>query len=151
VEFSQVQGFYKLSNENQLIHLCGHIAFQKAYSKLFWLMDIFKYVEAYKNKLDWPLFWQNAEAAGLYKSCYFTLFLCQKLGLNLQPIFFRAPKKKKLGIYLLKKTVNFSYLYNPEKYPVKVLLVKALIKDSYSDLMRYCYAWLRTFKRRHET
>lgn len=145
---SQVVGFRQLSKENQLIHLCGHIAFQHSYSKLFWLMDIFKYVERYKDKMNWQEFWANAEKAGLYKSCFFTLFLCQKLGLNIQTVLYKAKKKKRLSIYLLKQLVDFSYLYNPQKFIIRSLLIKTLIKDSLLDNARYAYAWLKTFRRR---
>ncbi len=148
-EVAAVPGFFQLSRENQLIHLCGHVAFQHSYSKLFWLMDIFKYVERFKDKMDWPQFWEQAETANLYKSCYFTLFLCQKLGLNIQTILYRAKKKKKISIYFLKKTVDYSYLYNPQKHFIRTLLVKFMIKDSVLDNLRYAYAWLKTFKKRH--
>lgn len=145
---ASVHGFYQLSRENQLIHLCGHLAFQHHYSKLFWLMDIFKYVDRFREKIDWSLFWQQAQKANLYKSCYFTLFLCQKMGLNIQTILYRAPKKKKLSIALLKKLVDFSYLYNPQKHFLKVGIIKLVIKDSIFDNLRYAYAWIKTFNKR---
>lgn len=143
---AKVKGFQQLSRENQLIHLCGHVAFQHAYSKLYWLMDIFKYVEYNKEKMNWELFWQKAEKSNLYKSCFFTLFLCQKLGLNIQPILYRAKKKKKISIYLLKKVVSFSFLYNPDKFRLRTFVVKFLIKDSVIDNFRYFYEWMKTFK-----
>ena len=148
LEPSQVEGFYQLSRENQLVHLCGHIAFQHSFSKLFWLMDIFKYVDRYSEKMDWELFWKSAEKANLYKACYFTLFLCQKLGLNIQTILYRAKKRKRLSIFFLKKLVDFSYLYNPEKHKLRFLTVKFLIKDSIVDNIRYAYAWVKTFNKR---
>ncbi|MCJ8277404.1 MAG: nucleotidyltransferase family protein [Bdellovibrionales bacterium] len=140
---SQVKGFKLLSPENQLIHLCGHLAFQHTYLKLFWLMDIFKFVEQSKDKIDWKLFWQQAQASRLYKSCYFTLFLCQKLGLNIQPIVYMAPKKSRISMFVLKKLVDFQFLYDPRRYPVRFVLVKNLIKDSFFDNIRYWYAWMR--------
>ncbi len=149
IEPAAVEGFFQLSKENQLIHLCGHLAFQHSYSKLFWLMDIFKYVDRFREKIDWNLFWEQAEKANLYKSCYFTLFLCQKLGLNIQTILYRAKKKKRVTIYFLKKLVDYSYLYNPQKHPVRSQFVKFLIKDSILDNFRYAYAWLKTFRKRH--
>lgn len=148
-EVAQVEGFYQLSRENQLIHLCGHIAFQHSYSKLFWLMDIFKYVDRYKNNIDWNIFWENAGRANLYKSCYFTLFLCQKLGLNIQTILYRAKKKKQVSVYFLKKMVSYSFLYDPDRFPARALAIKFLIKDSVLDNIRYAWAWLKTFKKRH--
>lgn len=144
---SQVAGFCRLSYENQLIHLCGHIAFQNSYTKLHWLMDIFKYVERYKKKIQWDVFWKAADKANLYKSCYFTLFLCQKLGLNIQTILYKAKKKKKVSVYFLKKIVDYSYLYDPVAYPMKKVLVMFLIKDSLFDNFRYAYAWFKTFSR----
>lgn len=140
---SQVSGFSVLSFENQLIHLCGHLAFQHTYLKLFWLMDIFKFVERFKDQIDWKLFWKEAQSSRLYKSCYFTLFLCQKLGLNIQTILYTAPKKGRLSIYLLKKIVNYQFLYDPRKHPLRFLMVKNLIKDSYLDNLRYWYAWAK--------
>lgn len=143
---SQVIGFKRLSLENQLIHLCGALGFQNAYSKLFWLMDIFKFVERYKSKINWQTFWQNAERANLYKACFFTLFLCQKLGLNIQTIIYRAKKKKKVSIFFLKKVVDYSYLYNPESHQLRGFIVRWLIKDSMLDNVRYGMAWLKTFR-----
>ncbi|MEM7647445.1 MAG: nucleotidyltransferase family protein [Pseudomonadota bacterium] len=145
---SQIQGLYQLSPENQLIHLCGHAGFQNSFTKLFLMMDIFKYVEAYKKKLDWEVFWKNAKKANLYKACFFTLFLCQKLGLNIQPILYRATKHKKMSLSFLKKIVSYSYLYSPEKYPIRKFLVQFLIKDSLFDNLRYGQAWARNFLRK---
>lgn len=145
---ASVKGFYQLSPENQLIHLCGHLAFQHSYSKLFWLMDIFKFVDRYKTKLNWDLIWEQAAKANLYKSCFFTLFLCQKLGLNIQTIVYKAAKKKKMSIFLLKKIVDFSYLYDPQKFYMRSFAVKVLIKDSIFDNIRYAWAWLKTFRKR---
>lgn len=147
---SQVKGFKVLNAENQLIHLCGHLAFQHTYLKLFWLMDIYKYVEKFKTTIDWNVFWAQARKARLYKSCFFTLFLCQKLGLNIQTIIYRAPKQSKVSIYLLKKLVDYQFLYNPRNYPVRFLLVKNLIKDSFFDNIRYWWAWLQQSRSQSE-
>lgn len=147
---SHVPGFYQLSRENQLIHLCGFQALQNGYSKLFYLMDVFKYVENHRHEINWPLFWENAKKSKLYKASFFTLFLCQKLGLNIQPILFRAHKEKRISIYFLKRLVHFSYLYSPERYPIHAFLIRFLVKDSFTDNLRYAYAWLRTFKKRHQ-
>ena len=143
---SSLSGFKQLSHENQLIHLCGHLALQNSYSRLYWLVDVYKYVERYRDKIDWTQFWIQAERSGLYKSCYFTLFLCQKLGLNLQTLFFRTKKKNRLSLHFLKKIVNFSYLYNPQSHPIKKVLVRALIADSLADSCRYAWAWIKSFK-----
>lgn len=146
---SHIRGFYQLSRENQLIHLCGYQALQSAYSKLYYLMDVYKYVESHRTHIQWEVFWENAKKFKLYKASFFTLFLCQKLGLNIQPVFFRIKKERRISIYLLKKLVSFSYLYNPEKYPVRALMIRILAKDSTLDNIRYTYSWLKTFKKRH--
>lgn len=145
---SSMPGFQRLSVENQLIHLCGHVAFQNSFSHLHWLVDIYKYVDSHRDKINWKEFWRQAELCGLYKSCYFTLFLCQKLGLNLHTVFFRAKKQKRVGIYFLRKIVNYSYLYNPESHVVKKAMVRLLIADSVSDSIRYFWSWMKTFKMR---
>ncbi len=145
-EGDKINGFYRLSPENQLIHLCGDLAFQHGYSQLFLLMDVYKTVDSYRTKINWDLFWEKAIRAGLYKSCYFTLFLCQKIGLNIQTIVYLAPRRKRIAIFLLKKIVNFSYLYNPNQHPVRYFITKFLIKDSLVDNGRYALAWLKMLK-----
>ncbi len=139
----KIQGFSQLSPENQLIHLCGHLAFQYGYSQLFLLMDVYKYIDTQRTKINWDLFWEKAHRSGLYKSCYLTLFLCQKLGLNIQTVVYLAPKRKRLSIMILKKLVNFSYLYNPGQHPIRYAMIKLLIKDSLIDNIRFGLAWLK--------
>ena len=140
---SLTNGFYVLSPENQLVHLCGHLAFQHTFLKLFWLVDIYKFVEKNQSSINWGEFWDVAIRHGLYKSCYSALFLCQKLGLNLQPIFFRAPKKSKLSLFFLKKLLSLRFLNNPRQFPFRYFAVKWLIKDSVLDSAKYIFYWIK--------
>lgn len=142
----KLPGFYRLTPENQLLHLCGHLAFEHGFSQLFALMDVYKFVDTYRKEIHWDLFWEKAQRAGLYKSCFMTLFLCQKLGLSIQTVVYLAPKKKKLSIYLLKQLVSYSYLYNPGKHPIRGWLTKLWIKDSMIDSIRYLIASLQRMR-----
>ena len=96
--------------------------------------------------MDWQRFWKLATEARLYKSCYMTLFLCQKLGLNIQLIVYKAPRKSVLSVWMLKKLVSLQFLYNPQKYPLRQFVVQNLIKDSIGDNFVYWWAWLRSQK-----
>ena len=140
---AHISGCHKLGQEHQLVHLCGHLGFQHTFLKLFWLIDICKFLERNKETLDWEKFWTVSMDMGLYKSCYCALFLCQKLGLNLQTIFFRAPKKSKLSVTLLKKLLSLRFLNDPRRFPIQYFLVKFLIKDSWMDSSKYTYYWLK--------
>ena len=127
----QIKGFFQLNPEIQLVHLCGSLSHEDQFASLSSLMDIYKYVERYKGRIDWPLFWKQAQKAKLFTSAFFSLFLCQKLGLKVQLILYKAPKKQLFNLYFLKKLVDYSFLYAPTKYPTRQRLISWLLHDRF--------------------
>ncbi len=118
-----------LSLEDQLIHLCGHLAFQHNYLKLFWLFDIKYFVEKYQNQISWDLFWKRAEENKLIVSCQLTLSLISK----------KNYKYSSLKLVLLTRLCDKNYLLNPRNYFIKYYLIKFLLKDNLIDNFIYIF------------
>jgi len=140
---ASIVGFKSLSLETQLMHLCGHLGFQHTFLKLFWLVDIHKFVERYREQIQWPRFWSRCLQQGLYKSSFLSLEICKGLGLEISTELSQAPQKYPLARRLLKRFVTLRFLHNPRKYPIRYFMVKNLIKDSLWLNWKYSWSWLQ--------
>lgn len=134
--FQPIPGFYQLSHEVQLLHLCGHLAFQHNFLKLFWLFDIKEYVESKKDQIDWPIFWRLSEEHSLMYSSAMCLHLVGE----------EVPLKS-FRFRLLKTLVNNRFLTNPRKHFIRYFLTKILIKDQLKEGVQYVWGWFRKKKK----
>ena len=147
---ARIEGFKLLGLEKQLVHLCGHLGFQHTFLKLFWLMDIFRFVNQYKSEIHWQRFWNLSQRYAVFKSSYLSLHLCQTLGAEVGTQLAQAPKKYEFSLWILKKIVDFKFLHNPRKTFVRYIVVKNLIKDSFFQNIVYWFYWLKEKVRRRK-
>lgn len=139
----QINGYYVLAPELQLVHLCGHLGFQHTFLKLFWFIDICEYLKKYRAEIDWQNLWQLSLNYKLFKSVYMPLYLCHKMRLiNLRRALNIAPKKYFLSLTILEKLLTPEFLLKPKSKYWRYLLVKNLIKDSFLDNISYNKHWL---------
>lgn len=131
---SQQYLWYKtLGLEDQLIHLCGHLAFQHTFIKLFWLFDIQRFIRKYKSDIHWEEFWVKAKSYNLKEACQ----LCIGLLSVTPPNILEVSWKQKL----LRKLCNQKFLIAPREHPLRYFFIKLLIKDRFVDNFRYIFAY----------
>jgi hypothetical protein len=142
-------GFYKiLSSEEQLLHLCGHLAFQHNFLKLFWLLDIQLFLNKYASNLNWDLFWRLAKKDRL-KLSSFCCLICVEPQLKIWQAHqvLNDGLSTRLRLRSLKLLINRAYLINPKGHFLRYILIKILIKDKGRDSISYCYHWIiKAFK-----
>jgi hypothetical protein len=118
-----------LGLEDQLIHLCGHLAFQHTFIKLFWLYDIQNFLHLYSQKIQWPLFWQKAQDLKLTESCQISLYLCNPDLVSQAPVSFKQR--------LLRFLCTADFLRHPRQRPWRYFLIKLLTKDQWETSLMY--------------
>ena len=126
-----------LSKEEQLLHLCGHLAFQHTFIKLFWLFDIQYFLKKHGENINWDYFWIIAREDKLLNSCLICLWLANKDS----SLPFAKLSPSKLVHYFLKKLISKSFLIAPRKHPVRYFLIKFFLKDNLLDNFRYLTSW----------
>jgi len=131
---AQVKGFSRLSNEAQLLHLCGHYGFQHTFIKLFWLVDIFRFLQKYESKIHWPLFWNLALSQRLYRSSYGIFSIIDELSQsdNQEGTGYSdsAPAAFLWSRQWVNRLATPKFLSNPRRYLVRYFLLKTILKDS---------------------
>ncbi len=142
IKHKKIKNCFCLSLEEQLIHLCGHYAFQHNFLKLFWLVDIQRFVEKYEEEINWDIFWQKALSFKLLISCYLSLSLITtpknkvlKKGLVLMSL------RQKIRTCFLSSILNESFLVSPRSYFLSYHTLKFLIKDQVRYSFKYMYFW----------
>ena len=130
---SPYPGFYFLTKEEQLLHLCYHLAFQHNFSKLYWLCDIYYFLTS--HRLDWNLIQQKKRVLKITKSVDLIIHCIRSYIGNIHA----PPPVKKYP--LLSKLINVQFLLSPEKRRSRYLIVKFLIKDDLKDSLKYFFAW----------
>lgn len=136
---TQISNYYILSDEDMLLHLAGHYAFQHNFLKLFWLVDIQRFLERRSNTLNWSIFWKKAQFFHLQESCKIVLFLCGEQGGKCAPGLSWRQK-------MLRRLVTQSFLMAPRSQPWRYHLIKVLVKDSIFDSLRYTLLWFFSYK-----
>lgn len=146
VESPWVPGFSVLQREEQLLHLCGHLGFQHTFLKLFWLIDVDRFVSKYKEQINWDYFWQLAREDKLLMSSFMCLYLVlpeEKLWSSSR-LFESKTFILQFKIFLLKKIISPRFLMDPHKKKIRYLLVKNLIKDNFRENILYWFYWLKS-------
>lgn len=153
LEPSSLFGFSRLKKEMQLLHLCGHYGFQHTMIKLYWLVDIIRYMRKHGPSLHWPLFWNLAVSHRLFRCSYGVLSLLDN---GIQDLLFEnqgnhkphrmlwldsVPPKALWSRPWVARLATPGFLQTPRKYPFRYLLLKCLLKDSFSLNYTYFRQW----------
>ena len=142
---SQVEGFQLLSLEAQLLHLCGHFAFQHNFLKLFWLFDIQAFVEKYQHRLDWSYLWHLAKENHLKLS----VLCCLKLIDEGEEWYSKMSKdltlKESIQLKALFLVLGDKFLISPRSKPIHYFICKMLIKDQIRYNYQYIRAWIKKY------
>ena len=151
--FINLDGFFRLSAEDQLLHLCGHYVFQHNSLKFFWLIDIYEYIKKHQSSLNWERFWSRAQEEQLVVSCCSCIWLWILIEKKVNPkgvgdciydCFFpvKLSLKSYWGGYMLARWVFRQHMFDAYKNLLRYYLIKFLTRDSLWDALRYNWHWL---------
>lgn len=138
---STLKNFYVLKHEELLLNLCGHLAFQHSFIKLFWLFDIEYYVKRYKGEIQWSRLWELAQQNSLVVSCAICLWIVDPQLFAQNPVKFSS-RWQRWQFQMLQSLVNEKFLLHPTGSPIQYLLVKNLTKDYLFLNLSYWKNWL---------
>lgn len=135
--------FTKLSLEDTLIHLCGHLAFQHSFLKLYWLFDIYFYIDKFGDQINWDEVVYKSKNAHLYQSVLMCLWCMEKY-------FYLSPKIaltfNTAGPKWWQKFLTINFLLNPDKNKIDYFLIKHATKDYLWEAIWYDLIWLWHYK-----
>lgn len=134
--------FSILQHEEMLMHLCGHLAFQHSFIKLFWLLDIDYYVKRYRDQINGSRFWKLAKENSLLLSCAICICLVNPAMFNSSDPRSCMSRVQRLQFYCLQKIVNTKFLLHPLAHPLRYILVKNLTKDHMTANLTYWKNWI---------
>ncbi len=142
---SYLSQFYKLSDEDLVIHLCGHLAFQHNFLKLFWLFDLYFLLNQKKDKLNWAIIKSKSKDKQLYRSIQMCLWaLSQYYGLSLGQYIEDLFKLK--NKHWWQKYLTLDFLVYPHKNKKNYFIIKHATKDQLRTALYYNLTWFYHYK-----
>ena len=126
---------HTLSKNDFLLHLIGHASYQHTFIKLFWLVDIDRFIRRHHKDVDWKRILERSKELKIYQATNTTLWILKNL--------FSTPHiplvKRKTWYYLL----NWNFLILSRKKKLSYWVTKHKIKDSLASSLKYDWLWLK--------
>lgn len=126
----------RLHPTDQLFHLIGHLSYQHTFLKLFWLVDIDRYIRRHQNEIDWQRLFALAQKLETVKALKATLWATHK--------YLGTPLPHDLQInptWIQKYMLTEKFLWG-KKFNLAYYLIKHDMKDSLKDAFSYNFFWL---------
>lgn len=128
--------FTILSPTDHLTHLIGHFSYQHTFLKLFWLMDIDRWIRRKGTEIDWYRVLEVSGKLRMKKATNATLWMTHTfLGTPIPKSILR-PLSLIQRIFL---TENFLW---HKKFNLTYYLIKYDLKDSAKDTFEYITLWI---------
>lgn len=125
-----------LAPTDHLIHLLGHFSYQHTFLKLFWLIDIDRWIRRYENEINWVRLIDISEKLRMKKAINATLWVTgQFLGTPL-------PKDLQKPLSLIQKLFLSENFLWKTKFNISYYLIKIDLKDSFKDTFEYSTLWM---------
>ena len=129
----------RLAKDEEFLYLCYHWGEQHTCLKLFWLFDLYFYVQ--KNNFDSKALWKKSEQLKIKSSllaAHWALKNCFHVSLlpNIPGHYFWKS-------FLLQKLLTPTTLTHIHDQRGKYLLLKHLLKDQFRSQLAYNFLWLR--------
>lgn len=141
IEKSSFNNIYQLKKEDLFLHLCGHLALQHTFIKLYWLFDIYFLLKKYQQTLDWNYILNKSHKAHLFKSVQMTLWVLSK--------YFNLKIDENVSSYFKinydnywKKILTLNFLLRPYDNKLHYYLLKHATKDRLLEAFRYDLSWI---------
>lgn len=135
----------KLSTEDLFLHLCGHLAFQHTFLKLYWVFDIYFYYKQYFKDFNWDLLKAKSKSLGLFRSVQMCLWILnehfgEKIDIKIIRIF-----EIDRNMWW-KKILTVDFLIEPLANKNIYFILKHATKDHLTTALRYDISWLYHYK-----
>ena len=130
----------KLRDEDLLLHLCGHLAFQHTFLKLYWLFDIYFFYQLKHSTIDWDYLKLKSKSHHLYRSIQMCLWILDQyfaIKMEVGVIELFELNKK----FWWKKLLTINFLMYPHHYRFQYLLLKHATKNHLSQAFLYDLSW----------
>lgn len=125
-----------LTPTDHLIHLIGHFSYQHTFLKLFWLMDIDRWIRRFEKDINWARLVNISEKLRMKKAVNATLWITHQFLGTPVPKGLLRPLSPVQKIFL---TENFLW---KTKFNLSYYLLKFDLKDSLKDTIEYSALWL---------
>ena len=122
--------FFRLSPEDQFIHLSGHWISQHTMLSLHWLFDLVLFLERHGAELDWACIESRARTLRLLKAVRFARQIANDVG---SPRGFQNQSDRQ---------IDFRFLSDPTGSRAKYYWFKHRVQDSWTDALLYDWHWL---------
>jgi hypothetical protein len=142
-ENSTYNSFTHLSLEDTFIHLCGHLAFQHSFLKLYWLYDIYFYLEKFGNNMNWELIEKKSKEMHLQQSVRMCLWTLYKY-FHLDDLLIEKFNLKRSEWW--QKYLSLDFLINADSDKKNYYLIKHATKDHFLEAIYYDLSWLWHYK-----
>ncbi|HXH76820.1 MAG TPA: nucleotidyltransferase family protein [Bacteriovoracaceae bacterium] len=140
--YSHIQ---KLKSEELFIHLCGHLASQHTFLKLYWMFDIYFYYQKYYVHIDWHGLKKKSIEHDLFRSVQMCLWILKrhfnvKLERDNENLF--SLNKK----HWWERFLTMSFLMYPLSNKLNYFIIKHATKDRFISALRYDLTWFFHYK-----
>ncbi len=129
----------KLAKDEEFLYLCYHWAEQHTCLKLFWLFDLFFYVQ--KNPMDSEILLAKAKQLKITSSLLAAHWALQNCFRT--PLLQNIPLHYRWKSFLFKKILTPATLAHIHDRRGIYLILKHLLKDQFSSQLAYNWLWLR--------
>jgi len=137
LDFIEQNGLKVYGLEDQIVALIGHLGHSHNFQKLYWLFDIYYYLNKYGEEIDQEKLLSKIKEKKIVKVYQATLYLLKKY--FALPLSFQN-KVTKMPYYFL---LDDEFLLNPNQHELKNYVVKHLLKDSWVLALKYDVLWLK--------
>jgi hypothetical protein len=133
---SKYSGFLKLSLEENIVYLVGHLGFQHTLSKLSWFFDLYYLIDQNKERIDWKRVKKISSQMKLKRSLNLISWILNKYFFSKQliPIDYRPSMR-------VQRIITTEFLWKDVRPKMGYYLIKHLLKDSFIDALKYDFLW----------
>lgn len=123
--------------ENHFLFLCGHLAFQHNFLKLFWLVDIFEMGRRFASEMDFDWLKSKAQDLQLENSLNACIFACRIL----IDRGFLLKEYPQLPAAWYQNILTDEFLLAPRQHHMRYFALKHLLKDELGTAIKYDWKW----------
>lgn len=135
---SESLGIFNLRPEDEFLFLMHHLSYQHTFLKLYWLNDIYLFLNQYGRTMDWEEVFALARLLKRRRSLQVVLSLMSKYRSDTW-----MSSLSDQGLLAETMGIDEEFLWQPRKRWILYYWVKHRLKDSFIESLRYDWDWVR--------